>query len=443
MKDWLNNTLIPAIMKFAALKPMMALRNGMLYVMPLTIVGSIFLLLASYDDVAFHTGWISTLGYQVSGATFDIIALVAVVGIAINYIKENGIKLADAIPGGFIAMSSLLMLQNGFVKTESEAGEVVQVGSIIEKGWTGGKGMIAAILIGLLTGFIYSWFIKRDIRIKLPDGVPEAVAGSFTALIPTFVTLSLNLGIFAFFKYVLNSTFFDWIYQVLQLPLQGTTDTLGGAIVLAVIIPIFWFFGIHGATVIGGIMGPILTANSLHNQELWEKGGDAALTVANGGKIVTQQFLDQFMTFTGSGVTIGLVVYMVFLARSAQYKTLGRLSIAPGIFNINEPIIFATPVVMNPIMFVPFVLAPLVSGMILYAAQSAGLVPLFRGVMVPWVTPPIISGFLIQGWQAAVCQVVCLVATFFVYLPFARKMDQITCQQEADAEAAIAASKAA
>ncbi|MCU9667697.1 PTS transporter subunit EIIC, partial [Escherichia coli] len=90
--------------------------------------------------------------------------------------------------------------------------------------------------------------------------------------------------------------------------LQGVTDSLGGALLLGFVIPLFWFFGVHGSTIVGGIMGPILQANSLENTEILKSGKD--LTLANGGHIVTQQFLDQFLTVTGAGMTIGLVVFM-------------------------------------------------------------------------------------------------------------------------------------
>lgn len=175
-------------------------------------------------------------------------------------------------------------------------------------------------------------------------------------------------------------------------------------------------------------MGPILTANSLENTAILESGKE--LTVANGGHIVTQQFLDQFMTVTGAGMTIGIVMFMVLFARSSQFKQLGRLAMIPAFFNINEPIIFATPIVMNPIMAIPFILTPVASGVITYFALYSGLVPLFTAVQVPWTTPPIISGFLVGGWQAALLQAFVLVLGFFIYLPFIRKVDVLNYKQE-------------
>ncbi|GFH42562.1 permease IIC component [Lactococcus hodotermopsidis] len=426
MNEFINGKLIPAIMKFVSTKPMIAFRNGMLYTMPFSIIGSIFLLLANFPipavSTAIENAGLSGYFNQAFGATFAIMAFFAAMGITSCYVKEQGID--DTLPAGMIAMAQFLLLMSSEV-TESESGNIV--GNIINKDWTGGKGMIVAIIVGLFVGIIYSWFIKHDIRIKLPDGVPPNVANSFTALIPGVAITCLTLIVYIVFD-KFNTTFFDWIYKVLQTPLQGMTSTLPGVIVMGVVIPLFWFFGIHGSTIVGGIMGPLLTANSLDNKELVEAG--KTLTRANGGKIVTQQFLDQYMTVTGAGMTIGLVVFMVFFAKSKQYKELGKLSIIPGIFNINEPVIFATPIVMNPIMLLPFILSPLCSGLLTYFAIYTGVVPMFEGIVVPWTTPPIVSGFLTNGWQAAILQAICLTMTFFIYLPFAKKMDQITVAQE-------------
>lgn len=426
MNDFINGTLIPKIMKFVSTKPMLAFRNGMLYTMPFSIIGSVFLLLANVPipsvAKAIEQAGFSAYFNQAFGATFAVMAFFAAIGITTSYVKEQGID--DTLPAGMISLTSFLLLMSSEV-ADAKTGTII--GNIINKDWTGGKGMIVAILVGLFVGVVYSWFIKHDIRIKLPDGVPPNVAGSFTALIPGFVITVMTLAIYIIFD-KFHTTFFDWIYTVLQTPLQGMTTTLPGVVLLGVLIPLFWFFGIHGSTIVGGIMGPLLTANSLDNKAILDSG--KALTLANGGKIVTQQFLDQYMTVTGAGMTIGLVIFMVFFAKSQQYKELGKLSIVPGLFNINEPVIFATPIVMNPIMLLPFMLAPLCSGLLLYFAIYTGLVPMFAGIVVPWTTPPIISGFLTNGWQAAILQALCLVMTFFIYLPFAKKMDQITVKQE-------------
>ena len=425
MQEFFSNKVIPAIMKFVSLKGVVALKDGLLYTMPLTIVGSVFLLLANFPVQAVvnwfdSMGWIDPLN-QAYGATFNIIALIGVVGIAYKYVKNEGYEGLNA---GVLAAVTFILTTDSFVVTES--GEIVS--NVINKTWTAGQGMISAIIIGLLVGWIYSWFMKNDIRIKMPAGVPEGVANSFTALIPGFVIITGATLVYSFFKFVLDTTFIEAVYGFIQTPLQGLTDSLGGVIVMTLMIPFLWFFGIHGSTIVGGIIGSVLTANSLANQALLDSG--MALTIENGGRIVTQQFLDQFINVTGAGMTIGLVIYMIFFAKSAQCKELGRLGGVPGLFNINEPILFGTPIVMNPFLAIPFIAMPVISGLILYFSIAVGLVPMFGGVMVPWTTPPIVSGFLVGGWKMAILQTAILALSFFVYLPFIRKIDKMNLQAE-------------
>lgn len=428
MNEWINEKLLPPILKFVNTKAITALRNGMLYTMPFSIVGSIFLLLANFP-VQSIADWVTNSGLgeyfnQAYGASFAIMAFFAVMGIAYSYVKAEGY---EGLPAGMIGLVIFLLTMESSV-TDAEAN--VTIANVIDKTWTGGQGMISAILVGLFVGWGYTWFLKRDIRIKLPEQVPTNVANSFTALIPAAVLTTIALGIYIFFDKVFQTTVVEWIYTVIQSPMQGVTDSLGGAMMLGFLVPFLWFFGVHGSTIVGGIMGPILQANSLANTAILESG--KALTLENGGHIVTQQFLDQFMTVTGAGMTIGIVLYMVAFARSAQFKQLGRLSLIPAFFNINEPIIFATPIVMNPIMVLPFILTPMVSGLITYFALYTGIVPLFTAVQVPWTTPPIISGFLVGGIRTAILQFVVLAIGFFIYYPFIRKVDSLNYKQETE-----------
>ncbi|ATF72752.1 PTS sugar transporter subunit IIC [Enterococcus sp. FDAARGOS_375] len=428
MNEWINEKLLPPILKFVNTKAITALRNGMLYTMPFSIVGSIFLLLANFP-VQSIADWVTNSGLgeyfnQAYGASFAIMAFFAVMGIAYSYVKAEGY---EGLPAGMIGLVIFLLTMESSV-TDAEA--KVTIANVIDKTWTGGQGMISAILVGLFVGWGYTWFLKRDIRIKLPEQVPTNVANSFTALIPAAVLTTIALGIYIFFDKVFQTTVVEWIYTVIQSPMQGVTDSLGGAMMLGFLVPFLWFFGVHGSTIVGGIMGPILQANSLANTAILESG--KALTLENGGYIVTQQFLDQFMTVTGAGMTIGIVLYMVAFARSAQFKQLGRLSLIPAFFNINEPIIFATPIVMNPIMVLPFILTPMVSGVITYFALYTGIVPLFTAVQVPWTIPPIISGFLVGGIRTAILQFVVLAIGFFIYYPFIRKVDSLNYKQETE-----------
>lgn len=424
MKDFLNNKVIPKMMVFINTKAIRGLKDGLLYSMPMMIIGSIFLLLANFPYTPF-ANWLGSVGItpvlnQVYESTFNIMALIASIGIAYTYVKNEGY---NGMPAGVISLCTYLLFQPSQV-TNQEGANV----GVIFKTWTGGQRMIGAIIIGLIVGWIYTVFLKKNITIKMPDGVPDGVATSFTALIPGAVVIIAASIIYAVVKNMFATTPMEWIYKTIQIPLQGLTDSFGGVVAMGFLIPFFWFFGIHGSTLVGGIMGPLLTANTAANQAILDSGRE--LNLANGGHIVTQQFLDQFMTVTGAGITIGLVIYLTFFAKSNQCRQVGRLGIGPAFFNINEPVLFGTPVVLNPIMAIPFMIMPVLSGTIQYLAIYTGLCPMYKGILVPWTCPPIISGFLIGGWRTALLQVGILALSFFVYLPFIRVIDKMYEKQE-------------
>ncbi len=428
MKDFLNNKVIPAMMAFINTKAIQGLKDGLLYSMPMMIIGSVFLLLANFPYVPLAEGLaaagITPVLNQVYESTFNIMALIASIGIAFTYVRNEGYQ---GMPAGVISLCTYLLLQPSTVTAQDGS-----TAGVIFKAWTGGKGMIGAIVIGLLVGWVYTLFLKRNITIKMPAGVPEGVATSFVALIPGTVVIVVAAAIYAIVQAMADTTPIEWIYNTIQVPLQGLTDSFGGVIGMGLMIPFLWFFGVHGSTIVGGIMGPILSANSAANQAILDQGLE--LTLENGGHIVTQQFLDQFMTVTGAGLTIGLVVYLAFFAKSGQCRQIGKLGIGPAFFNINEPVLFGTPVVLNPIMAVPFLSMPVISGIIQYVAIYTGLCPMYSGILVPWTCPPIISGFLIGGWRTALLQTAILVLSFFVYLPFIRVIDKMYVKQESAAQ---------
>lgn len=421
----LNKKVIPAVVKFTQLRGIAALKDGLVATMPLTIAGSIFLLLAQLPfaplaNFISNMGWDGPL-FQAYGATFGILAMAAVFSMAYYYVKNAGF---EGLSAGLIALSAFVLTNKGYV-VEAISGETV--GNVIDKTWTGGQGMVTAIIIGLLTGAVYTFFLRRDIRIKMPAGVPQGVANAFTALIPAIVILTATMLVYAIFN-AYNTTLVEAIYSVIQIPLQGLTDSLGGVIAISFLPSFLWWFGVHGSTIVNGVMDGILQSNTIANQAIIDSGLE--LTRENGGHIVTSQFFANFIIMTGAGITIGIVLYMVFFAKSKQSKQLGRLSLLPAIFNINEPILFATPIVMNVFMFIPFVLVPMLTGIIQYFALYVGLVPLYNGIIPPWTTPPILSGFLFGGWRTALLQAVILVMSFFIYMPFMRKIDKINVEAE-------------
>ena len=414
------NKIMGYLMKFVNTRPIVALKDGFLFTMPLTIIGSLFLLIGNlpingYSDFMagiFGSNWNIPLE-QVTGGTYDMLALIAAFGIAYSFTKNENI---DGVPAGILAIVSFCIVAKSKIMVAD------QTISALPREFTGSKGVIAAILLGIMVGYVYTFLVKHDIRIKMPEGVPTGVANAFTSLIPGLCITLISFIIFIIFQVAFETTFIEQIYTTLQTPLQNLLNSPIAVILIPLLISLFWWFGVHGSNVVGGIISPILMASSMANQAIIDQG--IALIPGENAVIITDQFYSQFITFTGCGITMGLVINMFILSKSKQFKQLGRLSLVPACFNINELVIFGLPIVLNPLMLVPYILVPVLSSIITFTAIKTGIMQPFGGVMVPWTTPPIISGLLVGGWKAAVLQVIVIILSTVIYHPFFKALDK-------------------
>ena len=424
--------IIAPIMKFVNMRGIIALKDGMLAILPLTVVGSIFLIVGQLPFEGLNQAIAGIFGknwtepfMQVYSGTFAIMGLISCFSIGYSYAKNSGV---EPLPAGVLSVSSFfILLKSSYIPEKGE-----EITDAIAKIWFGGQGIIGAIIIGLVVGSIYTMFIQKHIVIKMPEQVPQAIAKQFEAMIPAFVIFFLSMVVYILAKMLTKGgTFIEMIYGVLQVPLQGLTGSLYGAIGIAFFISFLWWFGVHGQSVVNGVVTALLLSNLDANKTLLAAG---KLSVGKGVHIVTQQFLDSFLILSGSGITFGLVVAMLFAAKSKQYKALGKVAAFPAIFNVNEPVVFGFPIVMNPVMFLPFILVPVLAAVIVYGSIAIGFMQPFSGVTLPWSTPAIISGFLVAGWQGALIQVVILAMSTLIYFPFFKFQDNLAYSNELKAE---------
>lgn len=251
----------------------------------------------------------------------------------------------------------------------------------------------------------------------MPDGVPPTVEKSFAALIPAGVSVLVFFVINVIFAMTPYGNAFNFIFTILQTPLLKLGNTLPAMVIAYIFLHFFWFFGVNGGSVVGAVFNPILQTLSAENLAAFQAG--EALP-----NIISQQFQDLFATFGGAGSTLSLLIAMLLFCRSKRVRELGKLALIPGIFGINEPIIFGLPILLNPLMLIPFMLVPTINIVISYFCMSLGLVPLCSGVAIPWTMPVILSGFLATGWQGAVLQLVLLILGVLLYMPFIKMMDK-------------------
>lgn len=430
--SFLNDKVIPLAGKIASSRHLIAIRDGMALAVPMIIIGSIFMIIAQFPiqpyldfmTKTFGKNWQTIVQYP-TDASFHLMGLIAVIGIAYNLAKSYNV---DAISASIVSMCAFVLTIP--MKTDAKGALWIPLQQLDS------TGLFTAIIVGLFVTDFYVWMVHKNWTIKMPSTVPPAVSNSFAALIPGFIILLtvwlIRLGVGATpMKSIPNVvTFF------LSRPLGALSNTLGGALVAELVVSLLWLFGIHGANVVSGVMQPIWLSAMAQNGAAFKAG--KALP-----NIVTQQFFDNFVHMGGSGATIGLAIMLAFMSRSKEYKTLGKLVVGPAIFNINEPIMFGMPIVLNPLMAVPFILTPTVNVITTYFAMATGLVSKTIGIMVPWTTPPIISGYLATGHlSGAVLQIVNILLDGAIYYAFFKLADNQKLAQEKSLDDQAAADKA-
>lgn len=417
VNEILEEKMLPIAAKLGSNKVLISIRDGITLSMPLIIIGSLFLIIASFPIDAWTT-WLTNVGidgYLWKGvdSSFGLMGLVASFGIANSLARQHKV---DGISAGIIALSSFIVV-TPFVKGESGAG--------IPVGYMGSKGLFVAMAIGITSALIFKWFIKRNIQIKLPDSVPPAVSRSFSALIPGVAIITLWLVIYAVFDMTNIGNVHDLMLKVLGGPLGLIGNNIFGTVIAILLNSLFWFVGIHGGNVVNSILNPIWLMNSDANRLIFQADKTAHLP-----NIITAQFMDNFVYMGGGGATIGLVIVIAIVARrkkSSQIsKAMAPITLTPGIFNINEPAMFGLPVVMNISLLIPFILAPIANAVISYLAMASGLVATTTGIAASWTMPPIISGFLTTGGHisGAILQLVCIIIDVAIYWYFYQSVEK-------------------
>lgn len=363
------------------------------------------------------TAYQNALG-PASAATLSIMGLFVIIGI--GYKLTESYEL-ESIYGGAVALAAFLILTPQVLE-ETEG--------VIPTSVLGAEGMFLGIITAFVAAELYRFFVNRGWTIKMPAGVPGAVAKSFSALIPITMTLSVFLLIRFLFSITSFETAQLFIYSIIQEPLTALGSGLPATIVAVLFIQLFWFFGLHGQIIINSVLDPIWYTLNDQNLQAFQAGQELP-------NVVTKQFIDTFLVgMGGTGMTLAVIILIFAVGKSRQLKELGKLGAPAGIFNVNEPIIFVLPIVMNPLIIIPWLVAPVIVTIITFYSMSLGLVPKPAGIIVPWTTPPLLSGFLATGnaWQGAALQAVNLVIVMVIWWPFLKVMEKQYYAGEKSAE---------
>lgn len=411
----LEKYLLPISEKISSNKSLQAVSRGFLALLPVTIVGSIAYLVANFPIQAYLDFVISSgvqkfimIPYYI---TLGLMSLYTVFLVAYNHAQMDEV---DPLSTGLIALLSFFIL-TPFVQT----GEGHAIVSMYNFDWLGAKGLFVSLIVALLVSKFVSFIVKKDLVIKMPDGVPPYVTRSFAALIPALASATVVTVIAALFGNSSYGSIHELVFKFLQGPLLGLGSSFTAYIIATVLIQLLWWFGIHGFNVVGSVMIPIWIG--LDMQRLAD--------LAAGQPVSTYMGMS-FLTAVGQS-TLAILLTVYLFSKSSQLKNIAKVGMPAALFNIGEPMVFGLPTVLNPIMFIPTVLLiPIVTNVFFYLGFTSGLVPALSGAQIPMQMPVVLYGIVQGNWMLALWQLLAIPLAMALIYPFVRLYDKQILRQE-------------
>lgn len=405
-----------------------SLRDAFALIMPLFILAGVAVLfnnvffpkIASGETLLNLQYW----GNTITRGTLSIAGLV--LAPAIGYLLAKNKGFINPMAASIVALSSLIMTNPETVELLLPNSEKAEMFSgVISFGNVGTTaGMFAGIIVGLLSVelFIKLSSIKR-LEINLGDNIPPAVSASFSALLPAALTLSV-VSLVATLLYVFGNTdLITLITNLIQEPLRRVNTSLPGIILIYSCGNLLFTLGIHQTVINGTLLDPLMLLNLNENMAAYAAHKAIPNVLVN---------TDHFGMIGGSGSTLCLLIATFLFSKMKSSRDVAALSVAPGVFNINEPVIFGYPIVFNIPMIIPFVLQPAIGLTIQYVVTSLGWLNRVV-VMVPWTTPPLLNSYLATAgdWRAPLWQLLVIVLGVLLYLPFMKISERILQKQAA------------
>ncbi len=425
----LQSILIPISQKVSENKALKGISGGFSAMLPVVMVGAIFTLLNSLN-IGPYQSLISSIGLKPllaipSQYTTDMISLYAVFCVARAEAKVFGLDDSDSFASGLIAlMFFLILIPLGVSGKAAESGEVVNVAGAVPTAYLGSRGLFTAMILGILIPRLHNLFVKNNITIKMPEGVPEMISKSFAAMIPALCIGALAVVVRFLFGLTSYGSATNAIYGILQAPLAALTSNPFTFLLLLTICNLMWFFGIHGGMVANPIRMALYTQATLANLEAYGAGQALPNIVVN-----TAWF--GMGNIGGSACAIGLCICLALFAKSQRYKALSKVALPAGLVSISEPMVFGVPMVLNPVMLIPMLLAPTATFLLGYLAMATGIMPYMTGAELPNGTPVVLGGFLAWGGiKGAIMHIVLIAVSTLIYYPFFKILDKQACEEE-------------
>ena len=404
-----------------------SLRDAFAMIMPLFILAGLGVLINNVFFPLFLKGTslanFQTFGNLIVNGTLNIAGLI--IAPVVGYCLARNRNYKNALGAAIVSLAGLIVVMPVTLQALPINGKKdVDISGFLSYSNIGVTGMFAGIIIGLIAAELFIKLSKIEkIKINLGENVPPAVSESFLTLIPTIAVISLLAIISAILFVGFHTDLIKLITTLIQEPLRRVNTSLPGFLLIYSVGNLLFGFGIHQAVINGTLLDPVLLIKTNKNMQAFAAGDHVPY-------IITSVFRDTFCMMGGTGSTICLLVATFLFSRVKASREVTKLSIVPGIFNINEPVIYGYPIVFNIPLLIPFVLTPIISLLIAYYATVLGLMNK-TVVLVPWTTPPLINGFLATGgdWRAVVVQLLSFIIGVLFYIPFMKISEQVLLKQ--------------
>lgn len=408
----LENHLMPIVTRVGSNRALTVIRNAMCACMALLIIGSTSILLSNipWAPLANFMAPAAPIFNTIFNSTTGIMGLLTAASVAyygaLEYKQDVFVTIATSV-------SLFILSQYQLVNDNEYQLNIDGLGT---------SGLISAILIAFVTLKTLALFKQKNITIRMPKGVPDAVSESFTSLLPALFLLIIFSLLVVLFHFNINVAI-----AYLLTPVTYVLNSAPGYALYHMLCALVFFCGINSQVVIGITM-PFLMQNGALNEKAFQAGEELIFAATNA--------TDAMVWAGGTGATLGLVVLMSLMAKSQYFKKLGRMSLGPGIFNINEPIIFGTPLCFNPLFMLPFILTPgLIAGST-YLLMQHGIIDMPHVANLPWTTPTFAVGFLMTGgsMSTTLWSFLIIIISMLIYFPFFRMADnQLYLKEQQDA----------
>ncbi|MBC1648193.1 PTS sugar transporter subunit IIC [Listeria welshimeri] len=425
ISEKMDQYISPLANKLSQQRHLKATRDAFMSMLPITLFGSIPIILKAApvtDDTknGFLLGWANfaekydLILNWISGITLGAMSLYICVGITYYLCKHYH---EDFLRPLMFSIAGFFMLVLNPIKMGWDGKEV-------DISFLDGRGILLSIFVAIVTVEGYHWMRKKNVgRITMPDSVPASLTETFAALVPGIILMTFFSIIFIIFN-LLDTTAIQFLYEKMA-PSFKAADSLPFTILSIFLVHLFWFFGVHDAA-LAGILGPIRDGNLSINAA--EKMAGQDLT-----NIFTTPFWTYFVIIGGSGSVLALA-FLMMRSKSKQLSTVGKVGFLPSIFGISEPLIFGTPLMLNPIFFFPFIFTSVFNGVITYLCMYFGIVGKTFAVF-SWQMPAPIGAFLsTMDWRAIVLVFILIFLNGLMYYPFLKVYEKNLVALEKEAE---------